>query len=77
MSCHTRIRSRVTDPAYRSSNTLTSTGFPFECAQGGEPVEPRVKPGMTENSKSDRLLNKLSKSSFWQTFRYSHKRHLC
>jgi hypothetical protein len=24
-----------------------STGFPFDCAQGGEPVEPRVKPGMT------------------------------
>jgi hypothetical protein len=25
------------------------TGFPFDFAQGGEPVEPRVKPGMTKN----------------------------
>jgi hypothetical protein len=29
-------------------NAFNSAGFPFDCAQGGEPVEPRVKPGMTQ-----------------------------
>jgi hypothetical protein len=28
----------------------TETGFPFDFAQGGEPVEPRVKPGMTRGT---------------------------
>jgi hypothetical protein len=28
-------------------NALKKNGFPFDVAQGGEPVEPRVKPGMT------------------------------
>jgi hypothetical protein len=29
-------------------NVEENTGFPFDFAQGGEPVEPRVKPGMTK-----------------------------
>jgi len=38
----------MTDPASRSVSSLTNSGFSFDFAQGGEPVEPRVKPGMTK-----------------------------
>ena len=49
------------DPASSSIMSCKSTGFPFDCAQGGEsfdfaqdrepverPVEPRIKSGMTK-----------------------------
>ena len=36
------------DPASSFASDLIRTGLPFDCAQGGEPVEPRVKPGMTK-----------------------------
>jgi len=31
-----------------SSKRKKDSGFPFDLAQGGEPVEPRIKPGMTK-----------------------------
>jgi hypothetical protein len=33
------------------SDNLKKPGFPFDAAQGGEPVEPRVKPGMTKKGR--------------------------
>ena len=42
--------------ASSTTKMLKNPGFPFDVAQGGEPVEPRVKPGMT-NSSMDRLIN--------------------
>jgi hypothetical protein len=36
------------DPASSSKIGNKRPGFPFDVAQGGERVEPRVKPGMTK-----------------------------
>jgi hypothetical protein len=41
--CHAGL-----DPASSTAALWKRTGFPFDVAQGGEPVEPRVKPGMTK-----------------------------
>ena len=43
-ACHAGL-----DPASRTVRLSNCNGFPFEFAQGGEPVEPRVKPGMTKD----------------------------
>jgi len=32
----------------RNYTVRCQEGFPFDVAQGGEPVEPRIKPGMTK-----------------------------
>ena len=43
LTCHAGL-----DPASRNATPRKCAGFPFDLAQGGEPVEPRVKPGMTK-----------------------------
>ena len=44
-ACHAGL-----DPASSIVTLWKSNGFPFDFAQGGEPVEPRVRPGMTISS---------------------------